>query len=141
MDLADIALPALMRAARRAYGVAIREALGEVGCDDLPRNGPFVLASIAHGGTPLGEVIDRLGVSKQAAGQLIDTLVTRSYLQRDVDPEDRRRLHVTLTTRGQAAADVVREAVEDVDARLVARVGAEHVAHTRTTLAALIPGA
>jgi DNA-binding MarR family transcriptional regulator len=134
----DIALPALLRAARMTYGSAIRAAVEAVGCGDLPRNGAFVLGAIARGGVGLGAVIDALGVSKQAGGALVDALVNRGYLDRSVDPEDRRRLRVELTPRGEAAADVVRQAVEGVDNALGERIGAEHVAHTRATLLALI---
>jgi DNA-binding MarR family transcriptional regulator len=137
----DVALPALMRAARRTYGEAIRSALAEVGCDDLPRNGAFVLGGIARGGVPLSDVIEGLGVSKQAGGALVDILVSRSYLDRTIDPDDRRRLRITLTVRGEEAASVIRQAVEKVDAWLAARVGADYVAHTRTTLTMLITGA
>jgi DNA-binding MarR family transcriptional regulator len=133
-----MALPALLRAARRTYGLAVRAALADAGCDDMPRNGSYVVGAIARTGAPLARIISQLGVSKQAAGALVDTLVTRGYLDRSVDPEDRRRLTVTLTERGLAAADIVRAAVERVEFKLEARVGSEHVAHTRATLAALI---
>jgi DNA-binding MarR family transcriptional regulator len=136
----DVPLPALLRAARSAYGSAIRTALAEVGCDDMPRNGSYVIGAIARTGAPLGDIIRWMAMSKQAAGQLVDTLVTRGYLHRSVDPEDRRRLIVTLTERGSAAADVIRRAVDGVDAALAARVGEEYIAHTRATLAALFPG-
>ncbi len=86
------------------------------------------------------DIIDQLGVSKQAAGELVDTLVTRGYVERTIDPEDRRRLRVSLTERGDGAAAVVTAAVERTDAALLARVGPEYVAHTRATLAALITG-
>jgi DNA-binding MarR family transcriptional regulator len=105
-------LPALLRSARRVYGTAIREALAAAGCGDVPRNGLFVIGAIARTGAPLSEVIDQLGVSKQAAGQLVDTLVMRGYLERTVDPDDRRRLRVALTERGASAASVIRAAVE-----------------------------
>ena len=131
-------LPALLRAARRAYGSAIRADLDEAGLDDVPRSGIYVIGAIARTEAPLSEIIEQLGVSKQAAGALVDTLVTRGYLERSIDPEDRRRLTVTLTERGEAAAVVVRAAVERVDAALIARVGPEYVAHTRATLASLI---
>jgi DNA-binding MarR family transcriptional regulator len=131
-------LPALLRVARRAYGIAIRDALADAGYDDVPRNGIFVIGAIARSEAPLSEIIDQLGVSKQAAGQLVDTLVLRGYLERVIDPEDRRRLLVTLTERGSAAAGVTREAVDKLDRALVARVGDDYVAHTRTTLASLI---
>ena len=86
----------------------------------------------------LSEIIEGLGVSKLAAGQLVDTLVVRGYLDRAPDPADRRRLTVTLTERGELAAAAARAGVERVDQELTARVGADHVVHTRATLAALI---
>ena len=135
---ADVSFPALLRAARRAYGTVVIEALAEAGCDDMPRNGSYLIGAIARTGAPLSQIIDALGVSKQAAGQLVDTLVTRGYLTRAADPDDRRRLTITLTDRGLAAAEVIRTAVERVDASVLGRVGPEYVAHTRATLAALI---
>ncbi|HEY7362013.1 MAG TPA: MarR family transcriptional regulator [Streptosporangiaceae bacterium] len=136
----EVPFPALLRAARTAYGAAIRAALADAGCDDMPRNGSYVIGAIARTGASLSQIITGLGVSKQAAGQLVDTLVTRGYLDRSPDPEDRRRLTVTLTERGHAAAAVIRSVIERVDADLAGRVGAEHLAHTRATLAALIEG-
>ena len=135
---AEVALPAMLRAARRTYGTAIRAALADAGCDDMPRSGSFVIGAIARTGAPLGQIITDLGVSKQAASQLVDALVVRNYLDRTPDPEDRRRLTITLTDRGRATAEVIRAAVDAVDADLVQRVGAEYVAHARATLAALI---
>jgi DNA-binding MarR family transcriptional regulator len=133
----DLAFPALLRIARQAYGSAVRQALADGDFDDVPRNGAFVLGGIARHGAPLSEIISALGVSKQAAGALVDTLVARGYLDRSVDPEDRRRLTVRLTERGAAAAAVVRSAVEEVDADLAVTVGASYLAHTRATLASL----
>jgi DNA-binding MarR family transcriptional regulator len=137
----DAVFPALLRAAWAAYGAAIRQALTEVGCDDIPRNGLFVLGAIAHTGAPLGKIVLELGMSKQAAGQLVDTLVARRYLDRSVDPSDRRRLTIRLTRRGEAAAAVIRSTISRIDALLVSRVGPEYVAHARATLAALAGGA
>ncbi len=134
----DASFPALLRAARRAYGSVVTKALAEAGCDDMPRNGSYAIGAIARTGAPLSQIINALGVSKQAAGQLVDTLVTRGYLARAADPDDRRRLTITLTGRGLAAAEVIRSAVERVDASVLRLVGPEYVAHTKTTLAALI---
>jgi DNA-binding MarR family transcriptional regulator len=128
----------LLGMARKTYTAAVRRALAEAGYGDLPRNGPFVLGGIVRTGNPLSRVIQQLDVSKQAAGQLVDTLVARGYLERAVDPGDRRRLTVTLTRRGDAAAAVVRAAVDEVDSRLVDRVGADQFARTLATLGALI---
>ena len=134
-----VVIPALLRHARKAYGGAMRAALREVGCDDMPHNGMYLIGGMAlgAGGTPLGQLVRELGVSKQAAGQLVDTLVARGYLQRSVDAHDRRKLTISLTPRGQAAAAAQAAARERIDARLVARAGADAVAQMRIGLGAL----
>jgi len=134
----DVAMPALMRAARSTYGAAIRDALDEVACEDVPRNGIFVIGAIARGGSPLSEIIRTLGVSKQAAGQLVDTLVVRGYLERTSDPEDRRRMTVSLTDHGQLAASAARSAIDEVDARATERIGTRRMADARAVLGTLI---
>jgi DNA-binding MarR family transcriptional regulator len=135
-----IVLPALLRHARTVYGRAMRRALAEAGCDDVPKNGLYVIGGLAlgAGGVPLSVLVRDLDVSKQAAGQLVDTLVLRGYLERTPDLEDRRKLTVSLTPRGQAAAAAQASARECIDAELLARVGEKHVKATRATLAALI---
>src|SRR5690349_21190401 len=117
-ELPDVPIPALLRAARFAYGAAIRERLAAAGLEDLPRNGPYVLGGMENQGNAPGDLIRQLGVSKQAASQLIDTLVVRGYVERGFDPDDRRRLVLEATERGRAAARAVRAGVEEVDAAL-----------------------
>lgn len=136
----NIVLPALLRHARTTYGQAMRKALADAGYDDIPANGLYVIGGLAMGAgdVPLGELIRELRISKQAAGQLVDTLVQRGYLRREVDENDRRRLTVTLTERGMAAAGVQAAARDSVDAELLRRVGVTDVHSTRRTLAALI---
>lgn len=135
-----IAMPALLRHARSTYGLAMRRALETAGYDDIPKNGLYVIGGLAlgAGGIPLGQLIDELGVSKQAAGQLVDTLVLRGYLDRAVDPTDRRKLTVTLTERGRAAAAVQREAGKKIDAQLATCATPEEILCTRRVLARLI---
>ena len=134
-DPADI--PALMRAARGSYAKAIAAELVEAGFDDLPRNGPFVLGGMASQGESAVDMIRGLGVSRQAASQLIDTLVVRGYLAREMNNDDRRRLDITLTERGRAAAAVIRAAVVRVDAELTGMLSATELAGLRAGLRAL----
>lgn len=136
----QMVLPALLRHARATYGLAMRRALAEAGYDDLPRNALYIIGGMAMGvaGLPLGVLVRDLRVSKQAAGQLVDTLVLRGYLERTVDPADRRKLTITLTERGRAAAAVQAGVREQIDAELIARVGLEDFNRTRRTLGVLI---
>jgi DNA-binding MarR family transcriptional regulator len=113
-----------------------RAALAEAGFDDLPRNGAFMLAWLVHTGN-LGHVASALGVSKQAVSQLIDTMVLRGYLEREVDPNDRRRMIVTPTARGEAAERAAARAADRVDAELGNRIGPEGLAALRSGLIAL----
>jgi DNA-binding MarR family transcriptional regulator len=134
-----VVIPALLRHARSAYASAMRLGLATVGCDDMPPNGMYVVGGLAlgNGGVPLRQLVTELGVSKQAAGQLVDTLVLRGYLERAVDPNDRRQISITLTPRGRAAAEAQAAARERVDAELAARVGDECVAQMRRALGVL----
>src|ERR1700733_2765737 len=134
----DVMLPMLLRPGRGVYGRLIRDALTAAGFTDMPSNGGYVLGIVGPTGSPLSDVISDLGVSKQTASQLVDTLVIRDYLERSADPDDRRRMRVVLTERGNAASDVVLATSEWVDAQLVAIVGPERMAHTKETLAVLL---
>jgi DNA-binding MarR family transcriptional regulator len=138
----DIATPALLRQARGSYGDAIRRSLAAAGCDDVPRNGAFVIGGMDRN-QPEGQAMTQaeavrfLGVTKQASSQLIDTLVLRGYLVREIDPQDRRRMIVRLTERGRAAAAAIFEAVESVDAVLAKRISPAELGGFRAGLAAL----
>jgi DNA-binding MarR family transcriptional regulator len=135
----QIAIPALLRHARHTYGRAMRSALEQAGYDDIPANGLYIIGGLALGSdVPLRILVKQLGISKQGAGQLVDTLVMRGYLSRSVDEQDRRQLIVALTERGRGAAEVQARAREDVDRKLAAAVGEEDVHAARRALAALI---
>ena len=133
----QIVIPALLRAARGAYGHAIRSRLAAAGLDDMPRSGPFILGGLANHRVAAGDLIRQLGVTKQAASQLIDTLVLRGYLEREAHPSDRRRVSIELTDRGRAAAAVVRDGVEAIDAELAQRLSPSELAGFRAGLEAL----
>jgi DNA-binding MarR family transcriptional regulator len=133
----ELATPTLMRAARGAYARSMRAALQEIGVDDLPRNGAFILAGIDnHGGTGQDLPAD-LGVTKQAVSQVIDTLVSRGYLTRSTDQDDRRRISLGLTEQGRAVVDAIRHGIDAVDVRLRERASAEQVEAMRTGLSIL----
>ena len=118
----------------------MREALDATGCGDIPANGLYVIGGLAMNrkDVPLAVLIRDLRISKQSAGQLVDALVARGYLERNVDPADRRRLLVTLTPRGRKAAATQAAARESIDAELKERIGERAVGVLRKGLAALI---
>jgi DNA-binding MarR family transcriptional regulator len=134
----DVVIPALLREARVTYAIAIRERLAIGEYDDMPHNGPYVLGGMANHGIAPEDLIRGLHISKQAASQLVDTLVIRGYLDRQVNPDDRRRVTLELTDRGRGAAAGVQAGVQAVDAELLQMIGAQGVASLREGLIALI---
>ena len=137
----DVPLPQLMREARDVYRHALRRALEDAGCDDIPRNAVFALASFDPRApetafSPQADLVASLGLSKQAASQLIDTLVLRGYLERRNDPVDRRRMEVGLTTRGRTAATAIRTATDAIDKTVAALISADELRGFRAGLAA-----
>jgi DNA-binding MarR family transcriptional regulator len=137
----DVPVPSLMREARDSYRDAVLRSLASAGCDDVPPNGAFVLAGLdqslpAPRFSPQADVAASLGLSKQAASQLIDTLVLREYLERRIDPEDRRRMCVRLTARGRTAALAIQSAIDAIDAALAQRITADELRGMRAGLAA-----
>src|SRR3569833_2678010 len=106
----------------------------------MPPKGMFVAGSLAMGTgvAPLLTIGKHLDVTKQAVGQLIDTLVLRGYLKREADDEDRRRISIKLTERGWFVVVVLCLVCVLIDAELAARVGADTVAAARSVLGALV---
>lgn len=129
-------LPSLLRAARTTYARAVRRCLADDGYDDVPRNGAFVLAGSADRSSATA-VQTSLGITKQAASQLIDILVLRGYLQRHPHATDRRRTELELTDRGHGAATAVRRGVGSVDHELSHRLSAAARTELRSALALL----
>ena len=136
-DWAELATPALMRSARGAYAQSVRAQLHAIGIDDLPRNGAFILAGIDTAGGPRQDLPSELGVTKQAVSQVIDLLVSRGYLDREPDPDDRRRVRLALTGRGEDVVAAVQRGVEAVDRQLEQAVSPEQVGAMRSVLTAL----
>jgi DNA-binding MarR family transcriptional regulator len=131
----------LLRDARDAYRGVVSRALTDVGCEDIPRNGALVLTGLDRGSperkfSPQADVVASLGLSKQAASQLIDTLVIRDYLERRNDPEDRRRMELRLTDRGRTAAVAIQGAIDQVDAAVGKLLTAQELRGLRAGLAA-----
>jgi DNA-binding MarR family transcriptional regulator len=74
---------------------------------------------------------------RKSFSQLVDTLALRGFIERNVDPEDRRRMSLKLTARDHAAAEVVYAATTALDQELEKRLSSAEVAGLRRGLAVL----
>ena len=132
-------IPGLLRHARYTYGDVMRAELAAAGFNDIPKNGLYLIGGLAQGRgkVPLAQLIADLRISKQLAGQLVENLVSRDYLTRTQDENDRRRFTIALSERGKAAAAVQARARNRVDAALARRIGRENVQVFRQVLLVL----
>ncbi|MFF7972971.1 MarR family transcriptional regulator [Streptomyces sp. NPDC007905] len=82
--------------------------------DVRPAHG-FAFARLAPDGATVTDLAAHLGVTKQAASQLVDEIVRKGYAERRPHPEDARARLVVLTERGwectRAAEAAAAEAV------------------------------
>jgi len=89
-------------------------------------------------GTRLTELARRLGISKQAVGQLVDELEEMGAIERVPDPADARAKLVRFSRRpGRTLLDGLRH-LQAIEAELVAEVGEAHIQSLRAGLVALL---
>ena len=80
------------------------------------------------------ELAARLRISKQALNYLLGELERLGYLERRVDPDDRRSKRIALTPCGIAAVGVIRDAVDEVEAAWARQLGSERFDELRDLL-------
>jgi len=106
-----------------------REGLTDVRATDWP-----ILRLIAPGASALKDLVVPLGISQQAVGKSVASLVERGYVQRERSDEDRRVKRVTLTARGRALLAAADAWALDQQARAVQRWGEPEVLRTTAIL-------
>jgi DNA-binding MarR family transcriptional regulator len=101
---------------RRAAHLMVEELvqrLAAAGYDDLPAAYHPVFESIDRDGTRLTVLAARADMTHQSMGELVRTLERRGYVERALDPADRRARLVRLTAKGR---QLVRVAVVEIAA-------------------------
>jgi DNA-binding MarR family transcriptional regulator len=100
----------------------------------------FVVRAVHAEGPTVGRLAELLGVTKQSASQLVDDMIRAGFLEREPDPDDRRRVRLALTARGQAVRRSALATSQKLEAELAAALGARGVPALRRGLLALIEG-
>lgn len=105
LDMPGFELPLRLFMAFRGIIDETHAELARQGHPDLRPMHGFVFQAIGPDGTTAVELGRRLGVSKQAAGKMIESLERAGYVERGADPADARRKIVRLTARGIDSLD------------------------------------
>lgn len=106
--------------------------------DVRPAHG-FAFARLTPAGATISELAAHLGVTRQAAAQLVDELVAKGYVERSPHPHDARAQLVTLTERGWACTRAADEAAAETVGAWAAVLGEKRLRALRDDLAEVAP--
>jgi DNA-binding MarR family transcriptional regulator len=129
-------IPELMRVARGSYKRAVDVQLAAGGFEDLPTSSGYLLAYLVNDEGSVPEKIEGLGINQREFRQLVDTLVLRGYITRDIDPANG-TVSLALTERGRAANEATFEGCSFVDNELARSLSEAELAGLRRGLAVL----
>jgi DNA-binding MarR family transcriptional regulator len=115
--------PGVVLALHRATHATLRVLAARLAELDLPASEINVLANLAvrHPLT-VGALAAATATRPTTLTSVLDRLVRRGYVVREVDPADRRSFLVSLTPAGQQAAGTVSAAVRDLEWVALSRV-------------------
>ncbi|UQU66980.1 MarR family winged helix-turn-helix transcriptional regulator [Couchioplanes caeruleus] len=135
MELLD--LPALVLGAARSLVDGIDEGVRARGFADVRPAHGFAFVRLSHGGATVMQLAEYLDVTKQAASQMVEDLVTKGYVERRPHPDDARARLVVLTEKGWACTRAATDAADEVLRPWAERIGPERLAALRADLAGL----
>ncbi|MGW0422621.1 MarR family winged helix-turn-helix transcriptional regulator [Streptomyces sp. NPDC003015] len=107
-----LALAAALLAAAGDLTKRINDGVVARGFEARPAWG-FAFTRLAPDGATVTELAGHLGVTKQAASQLVDEIVRKGYAERRPHPGDARARLVVLTERGWACTRAAEEAAAE----------------------------
>ena len=105
---------------------------------DLPAADIDVLAILADGaGRTVGALATATATRPSTLTSLLDRLIKRGYIERELDPADRRSFLISLTPAGRAVAQHGAAAIADIERQALAAVTPAQRAGFHTVINAL----
>ncbi|MBG0856458.1 MarR family transcriptional regulator [Streptomyces spinoverrucosus] len=133
-----LSLSAALLAAAGELTQRINDGVVARGFEGRPAYG-FAFTRLAPGGATVTDLAVHLGVTKQAASQLVDELVRKGYVERRPHPGDARARLIVLTERGWASTRAAEEAAADAVRGWVELLGESEVRALRDRLVRIAP--
>lgn len=124
-DLSGYTLAILISITNRMLYDAIFERLAAAGFDDIRRAHGAVFEAIDPGGSRVTEMAERVRMTKQAMGELVDHLEACGYVERRADPSDGRAKLVVLTAKGKRVAKTAMAATNGLERRWARHLGSQ----------------
>jgi DNA-binding MarR family transcriptional regulator len=130
----EVSTTYLLGRAHKLLNQRIQESVAAAGHPIRPAHSA-VFVNIDRAGSRLTQLAERAAMTPQAMGELVDDLVARGYLERQADPADRRAKLIVLTDLGYQALQAAFDTILDIEAELLAELGAGGLAKMQRVLA------
>lgn len=117
---------------------AVFEQLAAAGFEDLRFVHRPILRDVLTSNLRPSELATRLGISKQAANDLVREFEAKGYITLQPDPDDGRAKRIVATDRGWRASETAQEASNAVGRRWTELVGAERYTMFEEVLHAIV---
>ncbi|MFC4330504.1 MarR family winged helix-turn-helix transcriptional regulator [Streptomyces andamanensis] len=134
-----MALSAALLAVAGRLTQRIHDGVAARGFEGLRPAHGFAFARLAPGGATVTELAAHLGVTKQAASQLVDEIVRKGYAERRPHPADARARLIVLTARGLACTRAAEESAAEAVRGWIAVLGEGEVDALGERLARIAP--
>jgi DNA-binding MarR family transcriptional regulator len=134
-------LEGLFRLSRLLNESVILRARERTGNANLRAAHTALLPHIDLAGTRLTTLAERLGVTKQAAGQLVDELEAQGVIERVPDAEDGRAKLVRFSAKGRQGLLEGLELLRELEAELAESLGARRWKEFRSSIFDLLEAA
>jgi len=134
-DSWETAVAVLRLASQLTDGV--QEGLARRGFDDVRPAHGFAFVRISAANATTADVAQHLGITKQAAAQLVAYLVEHGYVERHPDPRDARARLLVLTERGRACTAAAQAAATEAVEHWRDQLGSSDFGQLQDALAAI----
>lgn len=135
---ADNVLERLFRCARLLNDEGTRRVAAQKNAPVLRAAHMNLMPHIDLAGTRMTVLAQRLGVTKQAASQLVADLETMGVLRREPDPDDGRAKRVMFTDEGRAGLLEGLAVLSGLEAELRAEIGDADINHLHQVLGKIL---
>ena len=133
------ALMASLLATSAALVDSIHAGVVARGYDDVRPTHGFAFVLLSHRPATVNDLAGHLGVTKQAASQLVDDLEAKGYVRRRVNPDDARSRLIELSDKGWACTRAAQAAATDAVREWTKILGAQRVRALTADLSRIAP--
>jgi DNA-binding MarR family transcriptional regulator len=128
----------LMAAAYRAMTERLDAELLARGIEGMRPSYGYVIRAVHAEQPTVNRLAALLDVTKQTASKLADDMIRGGFLERRPDPDDRRRVRLGLSERGEAVRRSALETSRKLERELAQAAGAGTVPAAREAMMALV---